>query len=68
MSLGDWFVVIFVGLIFCLGILGGIKLFKWNMKDHEKMMDKNKALKNKEDVRKRNDGETSGHAGPDGRN
>jgi hypothetical protein len=38
------------------------------MKDHEKMMDKNNALKNKEDVRKRNDGETSGHAGPDGRN
>ena len=70
MSGGDWFVVIFVGVIFCLGIYFGIKLFLWNKRDHEKMMQRNQDLKTKkeEDVRERNDGETAGDAGPDGGN
>mgnify|MGYP001243774086 CR=1 FL=1 len=45
MSAGDWFVILFVAVIFCLGIYGGIKLFRWNMRDHNKMMDKNEELK-----------------------
>ena len=49
MSVGDWFVILFVAVIFCLGIYGGIKLFRWNMRDHNKMMDKNEELKQEKD-------------------
>ena len=66
MSGGDWFVALFVGSIFFLGIYGGFKLFMWNKKNHESLMIKNQESKNSADVRKRNDGETTGHARSNG--
>ncbi len=67
MSGGDWFVVLFVGIIFILGIYGGIKLFLWNKRDHEKMMARNEELKKPEDdVRERHDAKTASNAGTDG--
>lgn len=68
MNGGEWFVVLFVGSIFFLGIYGGFKLFMWNKKNHEALMSKNQQSKISADVRKRNDGEDPGHAGSNGTN
>lgn len=45
MSIGDWVIAISIGIIFCLGVYGGIRLFRWNKRDHERMMARNEELK-----------------------
>ena len=71
MSLGDILLVVFIATIFSLGVYGGIRLFRWNKKDHERMVAKRKAIREEnlkeENVWKRNDGETASDAGADGR-
>ena len=69
MSLGDWILASFIGIIFCLGVYFGIRLFRWNKKDHEAMMARNEERKNQlEDVREGSNGEAGSDAGPDGSN
>lgn len=41
MSGGEWFVFIFVGLAFIGGVYGGIRLFRANQRDRERMKQRN---------------------------
>lgn len=49
MSGGEWFVFIFVGLLFCVGVYGGIRLLKMNQRERAKMQKRNEERMKKED-------------------
>lgn len=45
MTIGEYFITGFVVVIFSLGIYGGIKLLRWNLKDMKEKEEKNKLKK-----------------------
>lgn len=47
-TLGDIIILIFVGFLFFFGIWGGLRLFRWNMKDRAEI-EKRNVEKKKED-------------------
>jgi hypothetical protein len=50
MSLGELILAIIIITVFCLGIWGGIRLFRWNMRDRAELAKRN------EERMKRNEG------------
>lgn len=48
MSGGEWFVFVFVGIVFCIMIYVGIRLFLWNQRDRKRLDEKNNRLKNQD--------------------
>ena len=46
MSPGEYLITIFVLLIFILGIYGGIKLLRWNLKDMKAKEKRNQKKRN----------------------
>ena len=51
MTIGEIFIFLFVAVVFALGIYGGIKLFKINQKDRERLRQKNEAARQKQNTK-----------------
>ena len=47
MSLGEYLIAIFIAIIFILGIYGGVKLLRWNLKDMKAKEERNRKKRNK---------------------
>lgn len=45
MTLGEIFITAFVGIIFTLGIYGGTRLYRWNMRDMKAKEERNLAAR-----------------------
>ena len=44
MSLAELILAIIIIIVFCLGIWGGLRLFRWNMRDREELAKRNEEL------------------------
>ncbi|MCB9196657.1 MAG: hypothetical protein H6600_04125 [Flavobacteriales bacterium] len=49
-TLGDILVLLFVGFLFTFGIYGGLRLYRWNMKDRAEIEKKNAEKKKNDQI------------------